>query len=112
MPDSSLNRGVTQVLFSQGAAGQLDLVTAPGTGGKVYITTLVFTMTLGGTIVFQEGTGPTNLTGVMTFPTGGGLQLNGSMSEPVIQCNTAATKFSLTTVTGGAMGYIRYYIAP
>lgn len=112
MPDSSYNRTITQAIITQGAAGQLDLVAIPGTGVRIYVVTLVASITITGTVVFQEGTGPTNLTGAMTLTAGTPLTLFGSAAEPVLATNTANSKLSLTSVTGAITGYLRYYLAP
>jgi hypothetical protein len=111
VPATQLNRTILQALFTQGAAGQLDLVVAPAAGLKIYVVQIVLSMTATGTVTFQEGTGPTNLSGALNIPAGSPLVLVADGKETVLQTNTAGVKLGLTSVTGAAVGFLRYFLA-
>jgi hypothetical protein len=111
MPEDFTNRTITQIPISV-AAATTDIVAAPGAGLKVYVVGINLTVdTASTTIQFTEGTGPTNLTGAMEFPDGGGMIVNGGETV-VLQTNVANSKLTLVTATGGAKGWIRYFVAP
>lgn len=111
MPVSYQNRTITQVAIDQGGAGTVDLVAAPGAGLKVYVVTIVVSLSAAGTVRFQEGTGPTNLTGDVDLAIAGGYVTIGNGVEPVLQTNTANAKLSLVSTGGAANGWIRYFVA-
>ena len=110
MPLATLNRTINQVIITQGGAGSLDLVAAPGAGLRVYVVAIVVTLSAGGTLKFTEGTGPTDLTGTMNIAANGGLVISGDAASPILHTNTANAKLSLVSATGVAQGYIRYFI--
>lgn len=108
-------RTTTQIAIAQGATpGTTDLVAAPGAGLKIYVTLICFTDTAAGTIKFTEGTGPTDLTGAMSFAANGGMVPIGDGESVVLQTNTANSKLSIVSAGAGsgANGWLRYYIAP
>jgi hypothetical protein len=111
MPVHSYNRTITQVAVTQGAAGSTDLVAIPGAGIKIYVVSIVITLDAGGSIKFTEGTGPTDLTGVIPVAANGGFVVLGDSEAPVLQTNTANSKLSIVTATGKAFGWIRYFTA-
>lgn len=111
MPDYSNNRTILQVAIDQGAAGSTDLVAAPGAGLKVYVVTVVVSLSAAGTVRFTEGTGPTNLTGDLDLAVAGGWVSIGDGINPVLQTNTANSKLTITSTGGAANGWIRYFIA-
>lgn len=111
MPELSNNRTISQVAINA-PAGNTDLVAAPGVGLKIYVIGVVFSVdTAATTVKFTEGTGPTDLTGTMEFPDGGGLVAVGANDTVVLATNTANSKLTITTATGAARGWLRYYIA-
>jgi hypothetical protein len=112
MPDHFLGRTITQVAVNQAAAGSTDVVAAPGDGLKIYVVTicLLNSHSAVGTLVFNEGTGPTALSGQMQLAVGGGIVLVGD-PQPVLQTNTANSKLTVTTTTAFVDGYIRYFVA-
>lgn len=112
MPDSSNNRTLIQIPVTQGAAGAIDVVAAPGVGLKIYVTNIVLSIATTGTLQFFEGTGPTALSGVMPFAAASIWDQTGSASEPVLSTNTPNAKLTFTSATGVLTGYIRYFIAP
>ena len=105
-------RTITQVVLNQGAAGATDLVAAPGVGLKIYVVAIVLTMDAAGTLKFTEGTSPTDITGVMNFAANGGMVVVGDGANVILQTQTPNSKLSITTVTGKAQGYIRYFVDP
>lgn len=112
MPDTTLNRTITQVALDQGVAGSTDLVAAPGAGLKVYVVGIVVALSAAGTVRFTEGTGPTNLTGDLDLALAGGFVSIGDGANVILQTNTANSKLTITSTGGAANGWIRYYIAP
>lgn len=112
MPDLSNSRTITQIAIAQGGAGTTDLIAAPGTGLKIYVTGFVLVLTALGTAKFTEGTGPTDLTGAMEFVDSGGMVVIGpGQDTPVLQTNTANSKLSIVSTGGGATGWLRYFVA-
>lgn len=112
MPIQHINRTITQIAIDQSTPTTTDLIAAPGAGLKIYVVTL--SISLGGTpgtIKFQEGTGPTDLTGEIDFPAQGGLVAVGNGIDPVIQTNTANAKFSIVSTGSAANGWLRYFVA-
>ena len=110
MPIATYNRTITQVAITQGAAGQLDLVAA-APGLKIYVVSFVVTMSAAGTITFNEGTGPTALSGAMDVAASGGFVVTGNGNDGVIlQTNTANSKLGLVSTTGIAKGWLRYFL--
>jgi hypothetical protein len=114
MPVASANRSLTQVSIEQAGIGQTDIVLAAGlVGAKVYVCTIVLTFSAAGGLQFNEGVGPTALTGVLPVAINGGFVVGeGGGSEPVLQTLTAGSKFGLVTTGAGctAHGWIRYFI--
>lgn len=110
MPDRSYNRTITQIAIT-GAAGSIDLVAAQA-GQRIYVTTWVVSLDTAGSFKFTEGTGPTDLTGVIEV----GADVIGGVSgdglNPILQTNTVNSKLSIVTVTGAPRGYLRYFLAP
>lgn len=111
MPIQFLNRSITQVAIDQSGAGSTDLVAAPGVGLKVYVVSIVVSLSAAGTVRFTEGTGPTNLTGDLDLAIAGGFVSIGNGVDPILQTNTANAKLSITSTGGAANGWIRYFIA-
>ena len=111
---SSYSHSQTQIAITQGGPGQLDLVLAAtvGTGCLVYVTAIAISLSATGTITFQEGTGPTALSGAMDFPAAGGMVNIGNGTDAVLQTLTPGVKLGLTSTGGVAKGWMRYYIAP
>lgn len=112
MPITNQNRTIVQVALDQGGAGSTDLVAAPGAGLRIFVVTIVVSMAAAGTIRFTEGTGPTNLTGDLDIALAGGFVSIGDGVNPVLQTNTANSKLTVTSTTGAANGWIRYFVAP
>lgn len=110
MPVTNEGRTISQVVVNQGAAGATDLVTAPGAGQRIHVTHIFLVLDAAGTIKFTEGTGPTDLTGVMPIALNGQLNLVADSPYPILSTQTAAAKLSITTATGKAQGWIRYYV--
>jgi hypothetical protein len=104
-------RTITQVPVTQGAAGTTDLVAAPGAGLKIYVVSVVLTLDAAGSIKFTEGTGPTDLSGVIPVAINSGFVVLGDAECPVLQTNTANAKLSMVTATGKAFGWLRYFVA-
>lgn len=78
---------------------------------RIYVVGFFIALDLAGSIKFTEGTGPTDLTGVIPIATSNYIDVWADGNEPVIATNTANAKLSITTVTGKAFGWLRYYIA-
>lgn len=110
MPPSFLNRTITQVAITQGAAGSTDLVAAPGAGARIYVVSIVLTADAAGTFKFTEGTGPTDLTGVIPVAQFGGFVVLGNGYDPVLQTNTANSKLTVISATSKVFGWIRYFL--
>jgi hypothetical protein len=108
MPVTNINRTITQASFDQGAAGSTDLVTAPGTGKKIYVVAVVVGLSAGGTVKFQENAS-TDLTGALPVGASTPYVLIGDGINPILQTNTANQKLNLVSATGAAKGYIRYF---
>ncbi len=100
-----------QVAIDQTAAGSTDVVAAPGAGLKIYVVGAVLSMSAAGTVKFQEGTGPTDLSGEIDFPALGGMVTIGNGIDPILQTNTANAKLTILTTTGAANGWLRYFVA-
>lgn len=111
MPISFQNRTIQNVVITQAAAGSTDLVAAPGAELRIYVVRMVFTMSLAGTVKFTEGTGPTDITGVMDIAQAGGMVVVGDGIEPVLFTPTANSKLSIVTTAGQAEGWLHYYVA-
>lgn len=111
MPIASANRSITQAVINATAGTPQDLVAIPGAGMKIYVVTIVLSMSAAGTIKFTEGTGPTDLSGAISLGTAVPLALIGSDEQIVLQTNTANSKLSIAPVTGNATGWIRYFTA-
>jgi len=112
MPALDTNRTITQITITQGGAGAIDLVAAPGAGLKVFVVAYVVAIATTGQVQWFEGTGPTALSGNMNLLAGTPHIVVGNGMSPVLQTNTANVKLTLTSTTGIATGYIRYFIAP
>lgn len=110
MPISSNNRTMIQVAIDQGVAGSTDLVAAPGAGMKIYVVSIVVSISAAGTVRFTEGTGPTNLTGDLDLALAGGFVSIGNGIEPILQTNVANSKLTITSTGGAANGWIRYFL--
>lgn len=106
-------RTITQVVINAAAGTPQDIVAAPGTGLRIYVVTLAFTVDTTATILkFTEGTGPTDLTGAMEFADQGGMVLlAGDEDTPVLQTNTANVKLTVNSTVGATKGWLRYYVA-
>lgn len=101
------SRSITQVAIT-GSAGAVDLVAAVS-GLKIYVVQLVLGLDAAGTLKFTEGTGPTDLTGVIEVLADSPFVL-GNGSGVVLQTNTAGVKLGVTTATGAPRGYLRYFV--
>src|SRR5262245_22596324 len=110
MPVTNDGRTVTQVVVTQAGAGATDLVAAPGAGFRIHVVGIFIVLDAAGSIKFTEGTGPTDLTGVITVATNGSLNMFSDSNWPVLSTNTTGVKLSMTTATGKAFGWIRYYV--
>lgn len=108
MPVTNLNRTIVQASFDQGGAGSTDLVTAPGSGRKIYVVAVVLAIGTTGTVKFQEG-GSTDLTGAMALTAGTPLVIAADGNNPILQTNTANSKLNIVSATGAVKGYIRYF---
>jgi hypothetical protein len=109
MPIVTYNRTVTQVPITQGGAGALDIVAAPGVGLKVYVTQFFVILDAAGSVTFNEGTGPTALTGVMPIAINGFIG-RGDGTSVILQTNTANAKLTMTSVTGKMFGWLTYFV--
>ena len=110
MPVSFQNRTVAQVAINQTAAGTDDLIAAVA-GLKIYVVTVVVSLAAAGTIKFQEGTGPTDITGEIPLAAGGGFVVTGGADSVALQTNVAGNKLSIVTTGGAADGWLRYFTA-
>lgn len=113
MPDHAYNRTITQVAIEQAAIGQTDIQAAV-TGMLIYVVSFSVAISAAGTITFNEGAGPTALTGVMPAPVNGTISFFGNGVDPILQTKTAGAKFGIVTTGVGATahGWIRYFLAP
>lgn len=114
MPSRHTSRTIKQVAIEQAAIGQTDLVAAPGVGLRVYIVGVYLQVSAAGTVTFNEGAGPTALSGVIALPANGSFNLfSGENDVPVLETQTANAKFGLVTTGVGATahGWLRYFIA-
>lgn len=112
MPIHALNRTLTQAVVEQAAIGQTDFAAAPGTGLNIYVVRIVLTLAAAGTVTFNQGTGPTAITGVIPVAANGGFVILGDGVEPVLFTTTANSKMGLVTTGVGATahGWISYFI--
>jgi len=104
----SLGQGKTLLfgVISQSVAGTDQLVSAQGTGIKIYVVSYVFTINAVGTVKF---TGSSDLTGAMTIVENGGAVVIGSPSSPVL--STGANQALSIVSTGGAVkGHFSYFV--
>lgn len=111
MPIASASRTVTQVVINAAAGTPQDLVAIPGVGFKIYVVTIVLTLSAAGSVQFTEGTGPTALTGVIGLGATTPLVLFGDDDTVVLNTNTANSKLSIAAITGNATGWLRYFTA-
>jgi hypothetical protein len=111
MPLVNYNRTITQSVITQGAAGSLDLVAAPGAGLKIYVVNIVVVAAGAATLKFQENA-VTDLTGAMALAANGGIVDIGNGFEPVLQTQTANLKLNLVSTTSAVTGWLRYFIDP
>lgn len=111
MPQYTYNRTITQVAIDQAGAGSTDVVAAPGTGLRIFVVGYVVGITANGTIVWNEGTGPTALSGAIPVAANSGLVV-GNGAAVILQTNTANSKLTLTSTGGAVDGYLRYFVAP
>lgn len=109
MPQTFLNRSISQAVITQGAAGSTDLVAAPGAGLKIYVVSIVLVGDAGGTVKFQENAA-TDLTGAIPLAANGGFVVLGNGIDPILQTNTANLKLNLVSGTAKVFGWIRYFI--
>lgn len=112
MPVAHFNRTITQVAVEQAAIGQTDVIAAQP-GARIYVVQIVLVLSAAGTITFNEGAGPTALTGVIPVAANGGFVVGeGGGSDPVLQTQTQNAKFGLVTTGVGATahGWIRFFI--
>lgn len=112
MPVHMFGRTITQVSVDQDAAGDSDLVSAPGAALKIYVVTIVLlnSHSAVGTLQFKENT--TAISGEIQLPVGGGIVITGADdTTPVLQTNTANLKLAITTTTAFVDGWIRYFVA-
>lgn len=113
MPDYALNRTITQAAIEQAAIGQTDIQAATA-GLLIYVVSFSISLSAAGTITFNEGTGPTALTGVMPVAANGNVSFFGNGLTPILQTKTVNAKLGLVTTGVGATahGWIRYFLAP
>ncbi len=107
MPVTGNNRTLTPVAISQGAAGSTDLVAA-ATGLRIYVVQIVVTLSVAGTLKFQEG-GTTDLTGALDLGAAGGFVVGAPDGNAVLFTNTANQKLNLVSTTGLCKGWLLYY---
>jgi hypothetical protein len=100
----------TQIAVTQGAAGSLDLVAAPGVGMRIYVISIILVADGALTLKFTEGVGPTDLTGAISLAANGGFVEVGT-EHPILKTNTTNSKLSLVTTTSAIKGWLAYFIA-
>ena len=105
-------RNIVTVAVAQGAgAATTDLVAAPTGTDRIVVVALSLALgATAGTIQFQSGTGPTNITGAQAFAINGGMTMVGNIHVPVLFAGQGE-KLTIVTTGSGANGWLNYYIA-
>lgn len=98
---------VQRIPLSQGAAGTLVAVAAPGAKKRIIVLGFSIALSVAGTAKWQSAandkTGATNLNGGTPW------SAFGRFEEPVIECNENEA-LNLVTVTGAGNGFLVYRI--
>ena len=105
-------KDILTVAIAQGGAGTTDLVAAPNAATRIYVVHLAISISAGGTIKFQSGTGPTDITGAFALTTTGPLVMCGDADGSPLFASGKGEKLTLVSVTGAATGFLTYFTAP
>jgi hypothetical protein len=99
----------TTAPIAQGAAGTTSIVVGVA-GKKIYVTGLFLTLDAAGTAKFTEVAG--DLTGAMSAGGASAPSLTVFGHRPIIWTTTAGEDLKITSATGKAAGWVRYFFAP
>lgn len=104
----------TVAIAQGGSAATTDLIAAPSaaTSRIVVVGLMVGLGATLGTIKFQSGTGPTDITGAINVPVNGSFVAMANLENSAVFFAGLGEKLTIVSTGSGANGWLNYYILP